>query len=64
MPKISHGLNIAILIISIFLIILGTTLYNLPSYDNKSTKNQKKYSIGMIISGCSILVITLVLTST
>ena len=64
MPKISRDLNIAILVISLFLIILGTTLYNLPSYDDKSTKKQKKYSIGMIISGCSILVITLVLTST
>ncbi len=64
MVKISHGLNIAILIISIFLIILGTMLYNLPSYDAKSTKKQKKYSIGMIIAGSSILLITLVLTST
>jgi hypothetical protein len=64
MTKISHDLNIAILIISIFLIIFGSVLYNLPSYDNKSTPKQKKYSIGMIITGCSILVITLVLTST
>ena len=34
------------------------------SYHTESTKKQKKYSIGMIIAGSSILLITLVLTST